>query len=83
MSRLAIFFGFFASSGGGFGLEFLDATNLVYKALLASEEGVTLAADINNDAVAGRTSGKTGATTTGDVDLMVGRMQVGFHRRLL
>lgn len=44
----AVFFDFFASGGFLFGLEFLYPTELIDKAHLTGEEGVTLGADVDS-----------------------------------
>ncbi len=67
MGGFAIFFGFFAGSGGGFGLVFLYPTDLINKTLLTSKEGVAFTADIYDDTVFCAAGRKTGTTTAGDV----------------
>ncbi len=76
----AVFFGFFASCSGGFGLELLDATNFVDEALFTSEEGVALGTDINRYSRFGAASRKDGPATAGDVDLLVGGVNACFHK---
>ncbi len=67
MGGFAIFFGFFACSGGCFGLVFLYTADFVDKTLLTGKEGVTLTADVYDNAVFCAAGRKTGTTTAGDV----------------
>lgn len=71
LRTFAIFFGAFARSGTLFGLEFLDAAELVDEAHLTSEERVTFGADIDSDCILGGASLERGTTGASDRDLIV------------
>lgn len=79
LGGFAVLFGFFAGSTGLLGLVFLDAAELVDKAHLTGKERVTLGADVNGDGVAGRAGLESVAAAAGNRDLMVFRVNVGFH----
>lgn len=80
-TAFAVLFGFFANSSFLFGLEFLYAAELVDKAHLTGKERVAFGADINGHGRSGRASLERGTTGAGDSDLVVGRMNVCFHKR--
>lgn len=83
LGGFAVFFGFFAGSGGGFSLEFLHTTDFVDEALLTGEEGVAFGADVGGNSGFGAACLESGTTRAGDGDLIILRMNVGFHRVLL
>ena len=63
--------------------EALHATSRINKLLLAGEERMTVGAYLNIDGLAGRTSFVLGAAGAGNFQLVIFRMNSGFHNLVL
>ena len=66
-----------------FATETLNTTGGVNQLLLAGEERMTVGANFNVDGLPGRTSLVLGATGTGNLELVIFRMDTGFHNLVL
>ena len=79
MSVLFLVFLLVAGSLFSFGHEFVNPTKGVNVTHFTGEEGVASGTDVYLELGKGRTNGKSVATGTSDLGLMVFRMDIGFH----
>lgn len=83
LGAFAVFFSFFSRGGFLFGLELLDAAQLIDEAHLTSEEGMALGADVHGKIGLGGASLESGTARAGDGDLIVLWVDTRLHRGVL